>query len=80
MHHPTYVLDLRLVKIAVMRNVRLKGVAEIQNWSQEQPTWVSEQVESREKLIDLQGLHALTADFSARFGTCWNLCYYLQNP
>ena len=32
-HHPTHVLDVRLVEIAVMRNVRLKGVAEIQNWS-----------------------------------------------
>ena len=78
-HHPTHVLDVRLVKIAVMRNVRLKGVAEIQNWSQEQLTGVSKQIESRENLIDFQALHVLTADSNAKFGTCWNLCYYLQN-
>lgn len=77
-HHPTHMLDVRLVKIAVMRNVRLKGVAEIQNWSREQLTWASKQIESRENLIDLQALHVLTADSNARFGTCWNLCYYLQ--
>ena len=80
MHHPTHVLDVRLVKIAVMRNVRLKGMVEIQNWSQEQLTWVPEQIESRENLIDFQALHVLTADFNAKFGTCWNLGYYLQNP
>ena len=62
-----------------MRNVSLRGVTEIQNWSQEQLTRVSEQIET-ENLIDLQGLHVLTADFNARFGTCWNLCYYPQNP
>jgi hypothetical protein len=45
---------------------------------QEQLTWVSKQIE-RESLIDLQALHVLTADFNAKFGTCWNLCYYLQN-
>ena len=78
-HHLAHVLDGRLVKIAVVRNARLKGVAEIQNRSQEQLTWVSKQIERRENLINLQALHVLTADFNAKFGTCWNLCYYLQN-